>query len=100
MARRYLYNFNSIDSSKYVNKDVTYVLVGNKSDLEEHREVSFEEGKEFADRLNMKFFESSVKNNYNVETVFMYLVQYLLDKESKIGNIQAIYFHEKSGILI
>ena len=34
-----------------------FVLIGNKLDLESNRKVSFEEGKKFADKNGMKFFE-------------------------------------------
>jgi Ras-related protein Rab-2A len=44
------------------------VLVGNKVDLEK-REVTYDEGKEFAMKNNMLFFETSAKNNTNIDEV-------------------------------
>jgi Ras-related protein Rab-1A len=58
------------------------LLVGNKSDLDTKRQVSFEEGKEFADSLGIKFIEASAKNNSNVEKAFMTLAQ---DIKAKLG---------------
>ena len=40
-------------------KNIQLVLIGNKSDLEENREVEYDMGKNFADENNMIFFETS-----------------------------------------
>lgn len=44
-----------LEVDKYANETVVKVLVGNKNDLESKRQVTFEEGKEFADSLGIKF---------------------------------------------
>ena len=49
---------------------VLMVLVGNKSDLTEERKVSEEEGREFAEKNGLLFFETSAKTGKNVEEVF------------------------------
>ena len=51
-------------------KSVFMVLVGNKCDLEENREVTEEEGKELAEKNGMLFFETSAKTGKNVVQVF------------------------------
>ena len=51
-------------------KTIYMVLVGNKSDLEDKRQVSTEEGQELADKYGMLFFETSAKNGQNVEEIF------------------------------
>ena len=48
--------------------------MGNKSDLENYREVKFQDGKLFADKLNCKFFETSAKENQNIKTIFDELI--------------------------
>ena len=50
---------------------MSYCLIsGNKLDLEDKREVSYEEGLQFAEKYNFMFFETSAKINENVSCVF------------------------------
>ena len=42
------------------------ILVGNKSDMEDERVISYERGKQLADSLGLQFFETSAKENINV----------------------------------
>ena len=51
-------------------KTIYMILVGNKSDLEDKREVTLEEGKELADKYGIDFYETSAKTGYNVEEIF------------------------------
>ena len=53
------------------------ILVGTKCDLSE-REVSEEEGSEFAKKLGFKFFETSAKLNMNVNEAFDGLLDEIL----------------------
>lgn len=45
------------------------MLVGNKTDLSEKRQVSMEEGERKAKELNVMFIETSAKAGYNVKQV-------------------------------
>ena len=54
------------DSDINDNNTVSLVLLGNKCDLEYNRKVSYEEGKEYADKNNMIFYETCALNGYNV----------------------------------
>ena len=51
-------------------KSVMMVLVGNKVDLEEKREVSKDEGQEFADQNGLMFLETSAKTAQNILEAF------------------------------
>eukprot|EP01127_Copromyxa_protea_P011713 TRINITY_DN2974_c0_g1_i1.p1 TRINITY_DN2974_c0_g1~~TRINITY_DN2974_c0_g1_i1.p1 ORF type:complete len:213 (-),score=31.97 TRINITY_DN2974_c0_g1_i1:33-671(-) len=50
------------------------LLVGNKTDLKD-RDVTYEEGLEFARRNNLHFIETSAKDNSNVAEAFEMLVK-------------------------
>jgi hypothetical protein len=46
------------------------VLVGNKSDMDESRRaVPYSKGQALADEFGIQFFETSAKNNVNVDEV-------------------------------
>ncbi len=68
-------SFNNINSwlieiERNANKNVYKLLIGNKCDLDSQRQVSYEQGKEFADTYGMKFIETSAKTNQNVFEAF------------------------------
>lgn len=54
---------------------IPMVLIGNKCDLENQREVSIDEGIEKSKLWNIPFFESSAKNRINIEEPFFQLVR-------------------------
>lgn len=50
-------------------ENVPFLLVGNKSDLEDKRQVSVEEAKARADQWNVNYVETSAKTRANVDKV-------------------------------
>ena len=65
-------SFNSVHTwmsevEKYTNDNITRILVGNKTDLEDKRAVSFEEGQEMANHYCVRFLETSAKECKNVD---------------------------------
>jgi Ras-related protein Rab-8A len=60
-----------------VKETIGMVLIGNKCDVE-NREVSFEDGEKLAKEFNIKYFETSALNNYNIEETFIYLSQEIM----------------------
>lgn len=65
---------------KYGSENVNRLLVGNKADIEDKRQVSFEEGKELADSLGITFLETSAKTSQNVETSFVKMAKEIKDR--------------------
>lgn len=51
--------------------DVIIMLVGNKTDLSDKRQVTAEEGERNAKELNVMFIETSAKAGYNVKQVLL-----------------------------
>jgi len=51
------------------------VIVGNKCDLEDQREVTTDEGADLAKTIGCPFFETSAKTRINVEESFMEVVR-------------------------
>jgi len=56
---------------RYASNGVNKLLVGNKSDLNAKRQVTYEQAKEFADSMNMEFLETSAKASSNVDRAFL-----------------------------
>ena len=51
-----------IEDAKAIREDdVLLILVGNKSDMESTRQVTYDQGKEYAEKMNLLFFETSAK---------------------------------------
>ena len=59
-----------IEIEKNANKNVLKIVIGNKTDLENKRVISYNQGKEFADTYGLKFLETSAKKNLNVNEAF------------------------------
>lgn len=57
--------------------DVIIVLVGNKTDLNDKREVTTQQGEEEAKKNNLMFVETSAKLGHNVKTLFKRIAQAL-----------------------
>eukprot|EP01062_Namystynia_karyoxenos_P043244 TRINITY_DN3166_c0_g2_i1.p1 TRINITY_DN3166_c0_g2~~TRINITY_DN3166_c0_g2_i1.p1 ORF type:complete len:264 (+),score=77.33 TRINITY_DN3166_c0_g2_i1:118-792(+) len=63
----------------HVKYDGAIILVGNKCDLEDRREVQPADAEKYAKEHGLCFMETSALDNTNVDKAFEWLVQYILD---------------------
>ena len=70
-------SFNNVDSwikdlKQYSNPNIKIILIGNKNDLNDKRQIEFEKGNQFAKDYNFDlFFETSAKSGLNVQNVLI-----------------------------
>jgi len=77
--------FNNLNNwIDFINQyeSTTIVICGNKIDLEleNKREVSYEEGKNFAEENDLLFFETSAKEGNNIQEIFVQSATNILEK--------------------
>ncbi len=70
-----------MEESKAEANDQLFLLIGNKNDLEDEREISLAEANNLANELGfIDYIESSAKTGMNVEAAFTLLGSKLLEK--------------------
>jgi GTPase SAR1 family protein len=57
------------------NKSKTIILIGNKCDLSDKREIAFETAKKFCEERSIFYFETSAKLNVGINEAFYKMVQ-------------------------
>ncbi|KAK9330820.1 ras family-domain-containing protein [Lipomyces starkeyi] len=85
-------NRNSfVNTSKWIDdvraergNDVIIVLVGNKTDLNDKRQVTTEDGEKKAKEFKVMFIETSAKAGHNVKTLFRRIAQALPGMENSM----------------
>lgn len=68
---------------RYASENTVKLLVGNKADLVDEKQVSEETAQRFADRLGMHFLETSAKTATNVEAAFLTIAKELIKSRDK-----------------
>ena len=64
-----LVNYWSEFIKKNNRDNIGLILFGNKSDLNQNRDVTYEEGKQLGDKLGCKYFEGSAKTGENIDFI-------------------------------
>ncbi len=69
------------------NPDISFILIGNKADLEDNRQVTKEMANELCEDNNIQIFlETSAKSGLNVKNMFYEAANILLEKHKKHRN--------------
>jgi len=66
--------------AEHATQDVEKMILGNKCDMDDKRQVPRERGETIAREHKIAFLETSAKSNINVEKAFLDLAQAILNK--------------------
>ena len=69
------------DSKGIISPDAEMIIIGNKIDLKEKKEVKIEVVKAFVAKHNIEVFEISAKNGNGVEEIFSHITGQLFQKK-------------------
>jgi len=72
---------------RYASKDTVKLLVGNKADLTDEKQVPEETAMRFAEKIDINFLETSAKTATNVDTAFLTMARELI--KTKTANAAA-----------
>ena len=73
------------------------ILVGNKIDLQNKREVLLEDAKEWADKKNLEVIEASAKTGANIDKAVMKLIDLILQNKTKEEIMNKFGVNEKKS---
>jgi Ras-related protein Rab-18 len=76
-------------------KDFPAILIGNKCDLENQREVQKEEGEKIAKELGIKLLEVSNKNGISIKESARELIKMILKNDGKNDDINSVKLDKK-----
>lgn len=68
---------------RYANENTAKLLVGNKADLTESKQVTEEVAQRFAEKLGISFLETSAKTATNVDAAFLTMSKELIAAKEK-----------------
>ena len=71
------------------NENVAKMIIGNKMDLNDKREVSYDEANAFCEENGLDYIETSAKESTNIEAAFCRMTQIIYQKDDATGKPKA-----------
>ena len=75
------------DINKYTDDNPIKLVVGNKSDLSDQRQVSQVDINKFKQQTGIPVMEASAKNSYKINEVMETITRMLISKKTRIGGL-------------
>ena len=83
---------------EFGDEDVVILIIGNKCDLEDEREVSIEEVKKKAELFDIGYCETSALKAKNIDYAFQTLIKLVAEKMEKEKNGENKYGNQSNVI--
>lgn len=80
-------------------QEVSKIIVGTKSDLQDEREVTFQEGAALGRKYNLQYIESSAKTGTNVKQAMQALVLEIHKNYERNGGVNGVSTHREVSML-
>ena len=76
----------TINDNTDSDKKISRIIVGNKIDLENERQIPKEEGEKMAEAYSLKYFETSAKENIGINDFMKIFIKDIVNEKEKQNN--------------
>merc|ERR1719453_588760 len=71
---------SEVEKHKGAGRDPSRIVVGNKCDLVDQRQVHYDEAKDLADHFNVRMLEASAKRDQNIDDAFVMVTREIMSQ--------------------
>ena len=89
-----------INEANEYNENTKIILLGNKIDLEDQRKVTKEIATNFANKNNLKYIETSAKENKGIEESFTSIIDLLLEGKNEKEILEEFSYNTDKSLSI
>ena len=86
------------DINKYTDNNPIKLIVGNKCDLNNERQVTEEDKKALKKQTGIDIIETSAKNSFKITEAMEMITKKLIEKNGQVGSTNTDTGNEKKGI--